>query len=188
MALELITPGLVREAFIFADAAHAAVGQFRKYDGRPYIVHPVAVAGIVATVPHNESMLAAALLHDVVEDTKISIEQIEARFGKEVAGMVGWLTDVSKPEDGNRAVRKALDLAHTAGAPAEVKTIKLADLIHNGISILQHDRGFARVYLRELSALLEVLKEGDAALYARAERIVEDGLSQLRTQTSRVQP
>ena len=63
---------LVRRAFAFAKAAHEAVGQMRKYTGEPYIVHPVEVADIVQTVAHTEVMLAAALLHDTVEDTGVT--------------------------------------------------------------------------------------------------------------------
>jgi len=53
---------------------------------------------------------AAALLHDVVEDTEVTIEQVEETFGHKIAELVGWLTDVSKPSDGKRAVRKEIDI------------------------------------------------------------------------------
>lgn len=171
--------GLVERAYVFAKAAHEAVGQVRKYSGEPYIVHPVEVAGLVRSVIHTDEMLAAALLHDTVEDTKITAPDIEREFGAEVAALVGWLTDVSRKEDGNRAVRKAIDREHTATAPAAAKTIKLADLISNSQSILTHDPDFARVYLHEKAALLEVLREGDAALWARAHRLLEEGLRAL---------
>ena len=65
---------LVRRAFAFAKAAHEAVGQLRKYTSDPYIVHPTEVADIVQTVAHTEVMVAAALLHDTVEDTDASME------------------------------------------------------------------------------------------------------------------
>jgi (p)ppGpp synthase/HD superfamily hydrolase len=159
----------------FATAAHARVGQVRKYTGLPYITHPAAVVEIVRGVPHSDAMLAAGWLHDVVEDTGTPAADVLAAFGAEVADLVGWLTDVSKPGDGNRAVRKAIDRAHSAQAPAAAKTVKLADLIDNARSILQYDRGFARVYLAEKRALLEVLGEGDAALWARADEIVRVG-------------
>lgn len=167
---------LVERAHLFAKAAHEAVQQLRKYTGEPYIVHPIEVAGIVRSVPHSDAMIAAALLHDTVEDTEVTIADIEREFGAEVAVMVGWLTDVSRPEDGNRAVRKAIDRLHTAEAPAEVKTIKLADLISNSKSILAHDPVFARVYLREKAALLEVLREGDGLLWNQANQLLQEGL------------
>ena len=163
---------MVERARVFATAAHAAVKQVRKYTFEPYIVHPTEVAGIVATVPHTNEMLAAAWLHDTVEDTGVSIVDIQKEFGNEVASLVGWLTDVSKPEQGNRAVRKAIDREHTAMAPAAAQTVKLADLIANSRSILAHDPAFAKVYLEEKRMLLEVLTRGDATLMAQARRIV----------------
>ena len=84
--------------------------------------------------------------------------------------MVLSLTDVSTLFYGNRAVRKAIDLVHTAKASAEAKTVKLADLIDNTKSIFAHDPKFAKVYLKEKALLLEVLEEGDAALMAIARR------------------
>lgn len=159
----------VERAKVFATAAHAAVGQTRKYTGEPYIVHPIHVMSIVKTVPHTDAQLAAALLHDTVEDTGVTIELIESEFGSEVAELVSWLTDVSKPADGNRAVRKQLDLEHTAQAPAAAQTIKLADLISNTASIVQHDLKFAETYLKEKAALLRVLTKGDPTLYSWAQ-------------------
>ncbi len=159
---------MYEKALVFATTAHAAVGQQRKYSGEPYIAHPIAVAEIVKSVPHTPEMIAAALLHDVVEDTLVTIEEIEAQFGAKVAELVGWLTDVSKPEDGNRAKRKAMDRDHTAKAPPEAKTIKLADLIDNTASIKARDPDFWRVYRREKAALLNVLQEGDKSLLERA--------------------
>ena len=163
---------IVERARVFATAAHAAVKQVRKYTFEPYIVHPTEVASIVASVPHTNEMLAAAYLHDTVEDTGVSIVDIQVEFGNEVASLVGWLTDVSKPEQGNRAVRKAIDREHTAMAPAAAQTVKLADLIANSRSILAHDPAFAKVYLEEKRMLLEVLTRGDATLMARARSIV----------------
>jgi guanosine-3',5'-bis(diphosphate) 3'-pyrophosphohydrolase len=159
-------------ARIFATAAHAAVGQLRKYTNEPYIVHPAEVASIVRSVPHTEAMLAAAWLHDVVEDTGVTIETVQAEFGTEVADLVSWLTDVSRPEDGNRAHRKARDREHTAAAPAEAQTVKLADLISNTRSIMAHDPKFAVTYLEEKRALLAVMTRGDTTLMAMARRHV----------------
>lgn len=159
---------VVDKALVFATAAHAAVGQKRKYGGQDYIVHPIAVMELVQSVPHDENMLAASLLHDVVEDTQVTIELIREQFGDDIAELVDWLTDVSRPEDGNRAFRKAKDCAHTAQAPARAKTIKLADLLDNSKSIGKFDPSFWRIYKREKEALLAVLTEGDPTLYAMA--------------------
>jgi len=160
---------VVEKARVFATAAHAAVGQKRKYTGEDYIVHPAEVVDLVMSVPHTEEMLAAAWLHDVVEDTGVTLAQVRAEFGAEVAELVAWLTDVSKPEDGNRAVRKAIDARHSAAAPAEAQTVKLADLISNSKSILVHDPNFAQVYLQEKSLLLTLMDKGDPTLRAMAE-------------------
>jgi (p)ppGpp synthase/HD superfamily hydrolase len=159
---------LESRALAFATAAHESIDQRRKYTGEPYIVHPVAVAELVKSVPHTEEMVAAALLHDVVEDTPVSIEEVDAEFGAEVAMLVSWLTDVSRPEDGNRATRKNRDLEHTRQAPAAAQTIKLADLIDNTRTIKAHDPAFWKVYRREKLALLRVLRNGDPNLWQRA--------------------
>ena len=164
---------MVEKARVFATAAHAAVAQLRKYTNEPYIVHPAEVVSIVKSVPHTDAMLAAAWLHDTVEDTGVTIEIVRAEFGEEVAELVGWLTDVSRPEQGNRSTRKAIDRAHTAMAPAEAQTIKLADLISNCRSIKEHDEKFAKIYFEEKRLLLEVLTKGDRELWEVANRIVE---------------
>lgn len=159
----------VQKARAFAIAAHGAVGQVRKYTGEPYHVHPAEVAHIVAEAGGTKAQIQAAWLHDVVEDTDVTIELIEVEFGKEVAELVSWLTDVSKPTDGNRAVRKAIDREHTAQASVEAKMIKLADLISNTKSIVEHDEKFAKVYLEEKRLLLtEALHDGHPELLARA--------------------
>lgn len=163
---------IVDKAQIFATAAHAAVGQKRKYTGDDYIVHPAAVVEIVRSVPHDDAMLAAAWLHDVVEDTHVTIDVIAAVFGDDVADLVGWLTDVSVPTDGNRATRKAIDRAHTAAAPARAQTVKLADLIDNTSSIGQFDPSFWVTYAAEKAAMLAVMNAGDRTLWARANSAV----------------
>lgn len=164
---------LVERAKKFATAAHAAIGQTRKYTFEPYIVHPAEVVSIVASVPHTDEMLAAAWLHDTVEDTGATIDEIRAAFGEEVAELVGWLTDISQPEHGNRAIRKAMDRAHSAAAPAAAQTIKLADLISNTKSIVEHGKGFAKIYLEEKRLLLEVMLNGDPTLLLRARQQIE---------------
>lgn len=161
--------GLERKALIFAKRAHEAVGQIRKYSGDSYIVHPIAVAGIVKSVRHTPEMVAAALLHDTVEDTEISLLDIQAAFGSYVYELVYWLTDVSTPADGNREARKAIDRAHIAKAPPAAKTIKLADLIDNTSTIKARDPDFWVTYRREKLLLLgEALREGDQSLWKRA--------------------
>lgn len=160
---------LVEKARVFATAAHAAVGQRRKYlDNVPYIQHPLAVAGLVRSVPHTAEMVAAALLHDVIEDTHVSLDVVRAEFGEYVGSLVFQLTDISRPEDGNRAKRKAIDLAYIAQALPEAMTVKLADIYENTSTIVEYDPAFAKVYLAEAAALLEVLRPGDPSLWERA--------------------
>ena len=161
---------LINKAKMLAGKAHE--GQFRKYSGMPYIVHPIEVATIVQTVNHTDEMVAAALLHDVVEDTDYSFEDIAKEVSPEVSKMVEGLTDVSKPEDGNRKTRKAMDKDHLAKQSAEVQTVKLADIISNSQDIKANDPKFAEVYIEEMKALLEVMDKGDKTLYAKAKEIV----------------
>lgn len=155
---------IVERARVFATAAHAAVGQTRKYTGEPYVVHPIEVSELVASVNGTEAMVAAALLHDVLEDTEVTVDLLEEQFGSKVADLVLWLTDISRPKDGNRGARKALDRQHSAAAPAAAQTIKVADLISNTRSIIAHDPGFAKVYLEEKRLLLDVLTRADPTL------------------------
>lgn len=164
---------IIKKARLVATVAHAAVGQQRKYTGEPYIVHPAEVAQLVTRYGGTENQIAAAWLHDVVEDTHITEEFIHEEFGDDIASLVFWLTDVSKPEDGNRAARKAKDLEHLRTADSLAKTIKLADIISNIKSIKEHDAEFAAVYLPEKRAELAVLTAGHAHLYRIAQQLLE---------------
>ena len=156
-------------ARVYATAAHAAVGQRRKYTDQPYIVHPIRVAEITDLYGGTDDMISAAYLHDVVEDTAVSIDDIEDMFGPAVALIVDGLTDVSKPEDGNRAVRKAKDRAHSAEASYEAQFVKCADIIDNASDIGDHDPSFNVVYRLEMFRLLEVLdKVKDTLIYEAA--------------------
>lgn len=170
--------GLIDAAYRFAIKAHG--DQKRKYTGEPYINHPVAVARLVASVTDDPEMICAALLHDVIEDTPITFDELRDHrhgFGWAIASLVNELTDISKPTDGVRAVRKAIDRDHIASASIRAKTIKLADLIDNSSSIVEHDPGFAKVYMAEKRALLEVLVEGNGDLFLMASAIVGDYFS-----------
>lgn len=159
-------PTLSERALVFAAKAH--ITQRRKYTNEPYIVHPIAVAQIVRSVTDDEMILAAAYLHDVIEDTPTPLIDIDLAFGGRVADYLNWLTDVSTRTMGNRATRQAIDREQISHAPAEVKLIKLADLIDNTLTIKQHDPEFWKVYRFEKLSLLEVLQEGDQTLWKRA--------------------
>jgi (p)ppGpp synthase/HD superfamily hydrolase len=161
----------------FARCAHRK--QKRKYTGEPYAVHCEAVASLVAQYTADQDVIAAACLHDTVEDTDVTASEIYEVFGQRVAQLVLEVTDVSRPEDGNRKARKALDCEHVARSSPEGATIKLADLIDNTGSIVKYDKGFARSYLREKEALLEVLKHGNPELWERAYATLQDAQREL---------
>lgn len=164
---------LISELVLAADAfAAERHWQQRKYTNEPYIIHPRAVMNTVRSVAHTEEMLAAALLHDTVEDCGVTESELEARFGPLVSMYVMMLSDVSRPEDGNRAVRKHIDKLHVWRASPAAKTIKLADLLDNTESIVKHDPGFAVLYMQEKRDVLPGLIEGDRLLFAKAQRII----------------
>lgn len=159
---------IVERARLFAEDAHGRINQRRKYSGIPYAEHLRAVANLVTEVTDDPETIASAWLHDTVEDTPVTLRDIETAFGPTMARLVLELSDVSRPGDGNRAARKAIDLHHLALASPRAKTVKLADLIDNSRDICANDPGFGRVYLAEMNALLGVLKEGDSRLYSIA--------------------
>jgi len=175
------------EARIFATEAHASIGHKRKYTGEDYIVHPERVVQLLTVVKHNPEMLAAGWLHDVVEDVPgITISIIREKFGHRVASLVAQVTDVSKPSDGNREARKLIDLHHLAKADLEGKTIKLADIADNTLTIERYDPKFAVRYRHEKLALLSVLTEGDPQLYYVCQKQMDDvALTQLREALSK---
>jgi (p)ppGpp synthase/HD superfamily hydrolase len=161
---------LISAAIDIAKRAHAE--QVRKYTGEPYISHPFAVAGLVASVSDDDDMIIASILHDTVEDTSVTLDLIAGIFGITISSLVSDLTDISCKNDGNRAVRKAIDREHTSKASAKAKTIKLADLIDNSKTIIPLAPKFAEVYMAEKKQLLEVLSEGDKRLYSLASNMV----------------
>lgn len=161
---------IIQRARMFATAAHA--DQKRKYTHVPYITHPEAVAGIVASVDGTDEMIAAAYLHDVIEDTSVQIGEIMELFGPDVAFMVDMLTDNNDLTRGNRAMRKAESRNRLMFATDEIKTIKLADLIDNTASIIEHDKNFAKVYMQEVKLLLVALYGGNKTLLHQLADIV----------------
>ena len=164
---------LIERATAFATNAHSAVSQTRKYTGEPYAAHPAEVAKLISQTPNcTPEMIAAAWLHDTIEDTSTDAQTIEQNFGQKVCLLVQELTDISSMQDGNRAQRKKIDRLHLAGASNEAKTIKLADLINNAESIIRYDKQFATVFVNEMRLLLEVLRGGDSSLWLRASKIV----------------
>lgn len=154
---------LAFKAMQFARESHK--NQLRKYTGNPYADHLAEVAGIVATVLHDDTMIAVAWLHDCVEDQNVTGQQLLDEFGVTVLLGVMALSDL---EDGNRAERKAASRERLSSAPGWVQTIKCADMISNTSSIVKHDPKFAKVYLEEKRLLLDVLTGADPRLLAMA--------------------
>ena len=133
----------LEKALTFSIEAHKL--QFRK-SGEPYIIHPILVASIVASITDDESMAIAALLHDVVEDTATTIVNIEELFGVDVAHLVGGLTKIDVIRDkelipsasNDRLVASALTFRKMLLASTEdvrVLVVKLCDRLHNMLTL-----------------------------------------------------
>src|SRR5471030_1933606 len=123
--------GRIEEAYHFSGKAHK--GQFRD-SGEPYISHPLAVAGILADWHLDAQPLMAALLHDVMEDTEVSKDEISQRFGKPVAELVDGVSKLDKIESQSQEVTQAENFRKMLLAMARdvrVILIKLADRLHN---------------------------------------------------------
>lgn len=163
---------IVEKASKFAKRAHAT--QRRKYTNEPYYVHLAEVASLCKEHGCSKRVIAAAYLHDTIEDQPVTYEELFAQFGKEIADIVLELTDVSATSGWTRKQRKQADLTRLAAASAAAQTIKCADLISNTSSIVRHDKHFARTYLPEKRAMLSVLTRADPQLLALAwERLTE---------------
>ncbi len=165
----------------FCKDGHNSIKQVRKYTGEAYYHHPMEVMDLVIDNMANVTLevLQAALFHDLVEDTPITLEDITREFGPKVAELVEMLTDKSNPSDGNRKQRKAIDLHHTSQANYEAKTIKLCDLISNTRSIVKYDKDFAKVYLKEKEKLMKVLGDSDPTVYALAYATLQEAQMEL---------
>lgn len=154
-------------AYAFAAGAHNAIDQRRKYTNEQYIEHPCRVAFLVGQAKDATfDMISAAYLHDTVEDTKVTLTDINTIFGHTVAEYVGYLTETSKADrpDLNRRARKMIDAERLGSAPPAVQTIKYADFIDNTSTILQYDPEFGQLYLQEKADMIEVMRDGDPAL------------------------
>lgn len=132
MANKPLNTELLDRAILFAVKAHA--GTERRGKGFPYIVHPMEAMEIVATISPDQELLAAAALHDTVEDTDVTVEQIREEFGERVAGLVASESDVMiqglSEEDSWRA-RKQVAIDRLAAAPRDAKIVALGDKLSN---------------------------------------------------------
>lgn len=157
----------VRTAGLLAVTAHA--GQKRRYSEEPYIVHPIAVANMVHIASRGSrtchEVVVAALLHDTIEDTAVTVELLEQIGVHENAvWLTVAMTDVETPSDGNRAARHELKckrmrehvLHHRLGM--DLRGLKLADLIHNAQSIVACDPKFSPVYMAEMRKMINAIE------------------------------
>jgi GTP diphosphokinase / guanosine-3',5'-bis(diphosphate) 3'-diphosphatase len=165
---------VVVKAREFAAAKHAK--HTRRYTGERYFVHLEAVANLLERSGIvDREIIAAAYLHDTVEDTDTSIQELIELFGERVAELVYWLTE---DEKGKRKARKIMSAWRLGRAPWEAKLIKLADLIDNTITICSHDKHFAPVYLQEKKEILDSMAKHEGQrltalpLYKEARRIL----------------
>jgi myo-inositol-1(or 4)-monophosphatase len=146
---------LLDRAFVFALRAHA--GTERRGKGFPYIVHPLEAVEIVATMTADQELLAAAALHDTVEDTDVTIEQIREEFGEHIASLVEAesdikVTGVSKEESWR--IRKQAAIDRLAAAPLDAKMVALGDKLSNM-------RAIARDYAEQGDALWNLFRMKD---------------------------
>ncbi|MHC5195206.1 HD domain-containing protein [Pseudomonas frederiksbergensis] len=157
-------------------------GELRKYSHEPYIEHPRAVAAIIRSVPlHTWELVAAALLHDVLEVPEPArshrAEVIRDELGEVVLQYVLEVSNPSRREDGNRKTRKAIDRAHLANASPSGQTLRLADAVHNLHNLNELSPTFAKLYAAEKQLILPLTLSGDATLHLRVKIIIEEILS-----------
>jgi (p)ppGpp synthase/HD superfamily hydrolase len=152
---------LILTAIDIASTAHR--GTTRKYNNEPYIVHPKRVANLVEFKVQDEHLIAAAWLHDVLEDTEFDRAEMFQKVGARVFLLVTELTNPSKiwfpnPHTLKRADRKYLDRLHLRHVSPDAKFIKLCDRLDNIIDIQGADDEFKKLYKQETEILLaEVL-------------------------------
>jgi (p)ppGpp synthase/HD superfamily hydrolase len=180
---------IIEKVRAFATTAHH--GQVRKYADEPYIRHPERVMSTCEKYTNDTSMLCAALLHDVLEDTTITEKEMfsflesisDTQSANRTMSLVVDLTDVFVKKDypqWNRRKRKAMELERLEKTSPDSQTIKYADILDNTNDIVDGDNGFAPLFLRECRALLKKLDKGNAELHALAIKAVDDGLAKLR--------
>jgi guanosine-3',5'-bis(diphosphate) 3'-pyrophosphohydrolase len=179
----------------FADEAHG--DQKRKYTPERYIVHPVRVMEICGRYTTALAVLAAALLHDVLEDTNVGQKEmqrfLETIIPKEDAlqttALVVELTDIytkAAYPRWNRKKRKRKEAERIETTSADSQTVKYADIIDNCKEIVEHDPDFAGVFLQECRSLLQLMQNGNKELRKEAVAIVDECLQRVPRKFRRV--
>ncbi len=172
-------------------AAKAHEGQQRKYTPEPFIAHPKRVMEMVRLYNDDISVLAAALLHDVLEDTEVSqgemrtflLQHLTAPQADRTMKLVIELTDVYVKKDypqWNRRKRKRKEIERICRNSSDAQTIKYADIIDNCVAVASQDADFADTFLKECRNLLNYITKGNRQLYHKALETVEAELSQLK--------
>jgi len=152
--------------------------QKRKYTGEPYVNHTVQVAKIVKNYGGDDIMVYAAVLHDVLEDTNTTKEELFSHLRQiigpenaiEVVKLVQELTDVFIKDDYpniNRKDRKEMEAMRLGSISPKAQTIKYADLLDNGQDIMKNDPKFGKVYLKEKEQILKHMNRGNQELYKK---------------------
>lgn len=173
----------------FARKAHG--NQQRKFEPEPYVTHLIRVKKLCEQYTNDITILAAALLHDTLEDTPVTgneiLEFLTPLLGEEDAKrtrhFVVELTDVYIKKNypqWNRRTRKSKEAERLALVSAGAQTIKYADIIDNSLTIVNADDDFVRTYLSEAKALLHKMESGNESLRTRALITVEDCLAILK--------
>jgi guanosine-3',5'-bis(diphosphate) 3'-pyrophosphohydrolase len=177
---------VVQKARRFAKLAHGLVlngqgelGQRRKGSNEPYTKHLSEVARLVAENGGDEAQVAAAWLHDVVEDTPVPLGHIRTVFGADVAKLVQELTDEFTKQNYpglNRRQRKGKELVRLSKISDRAKTIKYADFVSNLESVSVLGPSFGEVYTGEVADALGRMQGGDEGLRSAALAAVDHAL------------
>lgn len=165
---------LLDRAIIFAVRAHA--GTERRGKGFPYIVHPMEAVEIAATMTRDQELLAAAALHDTVEDTDTTVEQIREEFGDRIASLVASESDTMPEgvsEQDSWHARKQAAIDRLARASHDAKIVALGDKLSNM-------RAIARDYAQQGDALWNLFHAKDPKDHEWHYRGLADALSELR--------
>ncbi|GAB3238665.1 HD domain-containing protein [Kineosporia babensis] len=141
LSSELDAPALNRLGEIYVFAAERHAGQTRPA-GEPYVDHLLQVVDVLVNGPGltDTDLLAAALLHDVVEDTPTEITEVSDRFGTAVGELVNWVTQPPRPLQQSKSEARAAYLNHLSQAPDRVLALKLSDRITNVQQLHTHPR------------------------------------------------